>query len=603
MKEELIKRLYPLNRTLAGDDTDNALEIIKEYLPIEIYKIPSGTQAFTWTIPDRWEVEHAYVKDDSGNTIMDYEDNPLYLASYSDSFNGWVTYDELLAHASTSKVMPDHIPFSYKYYDKDWHISLEYNKVLQLTSERYYVDIKTTFKKEHMSIGEYTLPGSLDETILLICNICHPYQVNDSLVGVATFVSLVRKLEKRKLKYTYKLLICPETIGSIAYLAKFDGLIPKIKYGIFTEMTGIDRPLRLIKTRCGDNKIDKIAEYVLKRCDKELEVFPVFSEPANDEKVLNSPGFDIPAISIVRWPYNEYHTSADDLSIVNYEKVEEAENALNMIIDILEKDYVPIRKYRGYLCFSACGLEKDMRMKDGTWDNVLLNTLISLDNKASLFDIAKKFSMDFNRVYDICETLKNKDLIKKDDNNDMNKVKIEKEFIDGKKVYLRLFCEEDLPIWQSWFNDIDTIKYLCAGRWGTSINSQKKFMEALHTDINQFQMAVVAKEGKQLIGLVKLNHINLIARNADISIVIGEKSCRGQGLAYEALRLLISYGFDYLNLHRITAGSVEENIASLNLFKKLGFKEEGLYREHFYVDGKYFNSIVMGLLRSEYKDS
>lgn len=182
----------------------------------------------------------------------------------------------------------------------------------------------------------------------------------------------------------------------------------------------------------------------------------------------------------------------------------------------------------------------------------------------------------------------------------MNLIPIEKGFINGKKVYLRPFEEEDLPIWQSWFNDVETIKYLHTGRWGTSINSQKKFIEVLEADKNQLQMAVIAKKSRKLIGLAKLNHINLINRNADISIVIGEKSCRGKGMASEAVRLLIDYAFNYLNLHRITAGSVEENMSSTYLFKKLGFKEEGLLREDFYVEGKYLNCIKMGLLKSEY---
>jgi aminopeptidase-like protein len=413
LKEELIQRLYPLNRSLANDGSDTAFNILQEYLPFQIYKIPSGEQAFTWTIPKRWHVECAYVNDEKGNTIIDFEENPLYLASYSDSYTGWVTKDELLVHLSTSEKMPDHIPFSYKYYERDWHLSMEYNKFTQLSDERYYVDIKTTFSQDYMKLGEYTLPGSSDEIILFICNICHPFQVNDSIAGVATFVSIMLRLEKRNLKYTYKLLVGPETIGSLAYLHKFQSTIPKIKYSVFSEMTGIDRPVRLIKSKSGSTTIDIIAEYVLKRSQEKYEVFPVFSEPGNDEKVLNSPGFDIPAISIVRWPYKEYHTSADTPAILDYNKIDEAEDIIVRIIEILERDYIPKRKYTGYLCLSNYGLEKIARKGKDQWNDLVGNVLYSLDNKTSIFEIASKFNMDFDEIYDFCEILKDKELLER----------------------------------------------------------------------------------------------------------------------------------------------------------------------------------------------
>jgi len=413
LKRKIIEKLYPLNRTLANNDTDKAFEIIKTFLDIKIHKIKSGAEAFTWIVPDRWEVEHASVKDTEGNKILDFNDNPLYLASYSDSFTGWVTKSELLSHMSTSKKMPNHIPFSYRYYVRDWHVSLEYNKFVKLNSEKYYVDIKTKFSEECMALGEYTLFGLSDEIILFICNICHPYQVNDSITGVATFISLMKKIEakNKKPRFTYKLLICPETIGSLAYLAKFKSLIGKIKYGIFCEMTGIDQPVRLINSVVPDSKIDRVAESVLKGSSLDYEIFPAFSAPCNDEKIFNSPGFDIPTISIVRWPYDEYHTSADNPTMLDYEKIDEVESIINEIIENFEKDYIPRRKYTGYLCLSRYGLDEEMRNEKGVLSDVCVSTLSSLDNKTSIFEIAYKNNMSFRDVFKFCEKLKEKELI------------------------------------------------------------------------------------------------------------------------------------------------------------------------------------------------
>lgn len=411
MKQELIERLYPLNRSLANEGTDKAFEIIKEYVPLEIHEIPSDERVYTWTVPRRWHVEHAYIEDDGGERIIDFAENPLYLASYSDSYTGWVTKDELMRHVTTSIEMPDHIPFSYKYYERDWHVSMEFNRAKELSRERYYVDIKTSFEKEYMRVGEYTLPGRCDSIVLLVSNICHPFQANDSITGVATFVSLMTRLEKKERRYTYKLLICPETIGSLGYMSKFHAMIPRVKCGIFSEMTGIDRPIRLIKSRLGDSIIDRVAEYVVKRSGIPYEVCPFFSDPCNDEKVFNSPGIDIPTISLVRWPYKEYHTSADTPDILNYERIDEAETIILKILEIMEKDYVPIRKYDAYLCLSNYGLAKVLRKDDGSWSDMVGKVLFHLDNSKSLFDIASKSNMDFNEIYAFCEILKEKGLL------------------------------------------------------------------------------------------------------------------------------------------------------------------------------------------------
>ena len=405
MKKEIVEKLYPLNRTLANNDTDKAFEIIKEYLDIKIHKIKSGTEAFTWIVPERWEVEHAIVEDENGKKILDYKDHPLYLASYSDSFKGWVSKKEFTQHLTTSKKMPNHIPFSYKYYNRDWHLSLEHNKYVKLNSGRYFIDIKTKFLKGYMSLGEYTIEGLTNETILFICNICHPYQVNDSITGVATFISLINRLMQlhKKTKFTYKLLICPETIGSIAYLAKFKSNIKNIKFGIFCEMTGINRPIRLIKSYKGNSKIDKIAESVLRNAGHKFETFPVYSAPCNDEKIFNSMGIEIPTVSFVRWPYDEYHTSADNPEMLNFERIEEVEEVIFSIIQNFEKDYIPKRNFTGYLCLSRYGIDKEMRNDEGILNDVCVNTLAFLDNKTSISDISFNNNLNFSEVYRFCE--------------------------------------------------------------------------------------------------------------------------------------------------------------------------------------------------------
>ena len=111
---------------------------------------------------------------------------------------------------------------------------------------------------------------------------------------------MATELSKKKLKYTYRFLFLPETIGSIAYLSQNEHLIPKMKYGIFLEMLGVDNPLWLQHSKQGNSLIDKVAKYTLKQVAptfKEGEYLKVIS---NDEKVFNSQGVEIPTISLSR---------------------------------------------------------------------------------------------------------------------------------------------------------------------------------------------------------------------------------------------------------------------------------------------------------------
>lgn len=406
IKRELLEKLYPLNRTLSSDDTDIAFEIIGEYIPVKYHDFPSGKKAFTWKVPDRWHVESAIVKDESGNKILDYKDHPLHLCSYSLPFTGWVSRGELSKHVTTNKMMPDAIPFECKYYEMDWHLCLEYNKFSQLKGKKYFVDIRTSFEKKYLRIGEYTIQGKSDDIILLIANICHPFQVNDSIAGLVTLVDIMRNLAKQENNFTYKLLICPETIGSICYLSKFESMIPQIKYGIFSEMTGIDRPIRLINSKFSDSRIDQVAEYVLRMGKYDHETVPCFSPPANDEKVLNSPGIEIPCISIVRWPYDEYHTSMDTPAIVSDSQLKEAECVILKIISILDRDYLPIRKFKGLLCLSELGLDAN------TINNkVVRKTIYNIDNVQTIFNISDTYGLEFDDVYSFCDKLISKGLI------------------------------------------------------------------------------------------------------------------------------------------------------------------------------------------------
>lgn len=114
-------------------------------------------------------------------------------------------------------------------------------------------------------------------------------------------------------------------------------------------------------------------------------------------------------------------------------------------------------------------------------------------------------------------------------------------------------------------------------------------------------MAVCTIEDDTYIGNVYLTDINNVYRKACSHILIGNRAYWNGGYGTEALRLLLDYAFNHKNLNRIEAHVLEDNIGSRKLHEKLGYKQEGVWRESVYKNGRYQNQICYALLKSEYK--
>ncbi len=174
-------------------------------------------------------------------------------------------------------------------------------------------------------------------------------------------------------------------------------------------------------------------------------------------------------------------------------------------------------------------------------------------------------------------------------------------FLSGKRVELRVLdLNDDLSAYESWVNDQATTKYLCSGKYPLTQEGIRKYIKQFKSG-RQILLGIFTKKGHRHIGNIALRSIDECNRNADIGLMIGDGGVRGRGFGTEALALMVKHAFFSLNLHRVIAGVVESNVASIRLFERLGFQKEGKLREHFYVSGRYENVFVYGLLRSEYK--
>ena len=174
-------------------------------------------------------------------------------------------------------------------------------------------------------------------------------------------------------------------------------------------------------------------------------------------------------------------------------------------------------------------------------------------------------------------------------------------FLSGNRVDLCVLDPQaDMSIYESWINDQGTTRYLMAGKYPLTQKGIRQFIKQFRNSKEIF-LGIFLKKDHHYVGNIALRLIDERNRSADIGLMIGDADSRGQGFGAEALRLIVEHAFFCLNFHRVMAGIVESNAPSVRLFERLGFQKEGMLREYFYVDGKYENFLLYGLLRPEYK--
>ncbi len=169
-----------------------------------------------------------------------------------------------------------------------------------------------------------------------------------------------------------------------------------------------------------------------------------------------------------------------------------------------------------------------------------------------------------------------------------------KRFLEGKRIYLRDVNIDDVnDNYYRWINDSDVIRYTESRFYPQSLSDIKKYVEQTRTDTDSVFLAIILNEDNSHIGNIKIHRINWIHRHAEMSILIGEKSCWGQGLGPEAIGLVTEYAFNNLNLYKVYAECYANNKSSIEAFQKAGFEREGSLKEHYFFNGVYIDGIRM----------
>jgi RimJ/RimL family protein N-acetyltransferase len=176
---------------------------------------------------------------------------------------------------------------------------------------------------------------------------------------------------------------------------------------------------------------------------------------------------------------------------------------------------------------------------------------------------------------------------------------VQNAFLIGPTIYLRPLEAEDARIIAPWMNDQQVIRSTRQYRPMTLAREQE-FLASLNTREDQLTLGIVPRASGELIGVTGLHQIDFHSRHAAFGIIIGVPETWGKGYGTEATRLVVEHAFMTVNLNRVWLHVYEYNERGLRAYEKAGFRREGRLRQEMFRDGRYWDTIVMGLLRDEW---
>ena len=406
----LVEALFPICRSITGDGVRKSLGIISEIIPIQIHEVPSGKKVFDWEVPKEWNIKDAYIKDAAGTKILDFKNSNLHVLNYSTPIHKKVSLEELKKHLYYLPEYPDWIPYRTSYYKEDWGFCMSFNQFQSLKEETYEVCIDAMLAPGNLTYGEFFIQGKSTEEVLISTHICHPSLANDNLSGISVATFLAAHLQKSQPHYSYRFVFIPGTIGAITWLALNESNVDKIKHGLVLSLLGDSGHFTYKKSRRDTAEIDQIVKHVFdsnKSSGKIIDFFPY----GYDERQYCSPGFNLPVGSLTRatyGQYNQYHTSADDLSLLSVKNLQES---LTLTLDIIQ--YIEgNRRYRNLnpKCEPQLGKRGLYNLKGGSNDTkefqmALLWTLNYADGAHSILDVSKKSGISFSMLREAAEKL------------------------------------------------------------------------------------------------------------------------------------------------------------------------------------------------------
>ncbi len=410
--------LFPICRSLTGPGVRETLAYLKNLLPgLTVHEVPSGTEAFDWTVPPEWTIRDAWVENEQGERVIDFKRHNLHVLGYSEPVDTWLDLEELQKHLYSLPEQPDAIPYITSYYSRRWGFCLTHEARQALKPGRYRAVVDADLKPGVLNYAELLIPGESQDEVFLSTYVCHPSMANNELSGPVVTTAIAQWIAALlKRRYSYRIVFIPETIGSIVYLSrKLDHLKRHVKAGFNVSCIGDDRAYSYLPSRAGDTLSDRAAKHALEHIDAGYMRY-TWLDRGSDERQYCSPGVDLPMATVMRSKYGrypEYHTSLDNLSLVTPTGLEGGFRALQAAIAAVESNVTPQVTVLCEPQLGKRGLYPTLSTKEtGAKVATMMGMLSYADGKHDLLQIAEILHVPIAKLAEILEPFVANGLVK-----------------------------------------------------------------------------------------------------------------------------------------------------------------------------------------------
>jgi aminopeptidase-like protein len=445
----LLESIWYLNRVHNGPEQLLGMKRVADFAKKELkgdvllHSFQAGESANFWTVPKSWVIQHFTLTGPRGNIIATEKDHPLVVCPFSNSVDVKLKLSDLKKHvisdSSRESAYIFHFRQMYRHWENDWAISLPHKLLSELEDGEYHVKIFSQFENLPMPAMEYHLAGKTNDTICLVAHFDHPAMVNDSLSGCLALIQALEILEQSvtQTRYSYRLILVPEHIGSVIWLSHHKDIISSIHFVLSANMTAHNAPLAMCCSKSGGSMMDLALKQALEQKNErylkgEFQEYP----DCGDEICFDTVGLSIPSTTISRTGemFKEYHTSEDNLNLFLQEAWQKRhQDTVQTIVDtlkIIETNATFVAKFEGLPCLShpelnlylsATNLNNIRQSQNllSSHDGVGVDarafmefflTALS-DEKASILELAAKAGLPYDFVKNYAESFEKKGLI------------------------------------------------------------------------------------------------------------------------------------------------------------------------------------------------